>query len=105
MRPSFGSAAGWSGPRCCSGTAGGWSTAPCGSPPPGLRRTPSLCEGRHEPRFHLARRTTMSGLPRMLPMTVTEPQLLDLIAEEAIIDRDKLNRDATLGDLGISSLD
>ena len=38
-------------------------------------------------------------------MTVTEDQLLDLISEEAIIDRDKLIRDATLGDLGISSLD
>ena len=38
-------------------------------------------------------------------MTVTEPELLDLIAQEAIIDREKLNRDATLGDLGISSLD
>jgi acyl carrier protein len=38
-------------------------------------------------------------------MTVTEDQLLDLISEEAIIDRAKLNREATLGDLGISSLD
>jgi acyl carrier protein len=38
-------------------------------------------------------------------MTVTEPELLDLIAQEAIIDREKLKRDATLGDLGISSLD
>jgi acyl carrier protein len=38
-------------------------------------------------------------------MKVTEPELLDLIAEEAIIDREKLNRDATLEDLGISSLD
>jgi acyl carrier protein len=38
-------------------------------------------------------------------MTVTEPELLDLIAEEAIIDREKLTREATLGDLGISSLD
>lgn len=38
-------------------------------------------------------------------MMVTEPELLDLIAEEAIIDRDKLIREATLGDLGISSLD
>jgi acyl carrier protein len=38
-------------------------------------------------------------------MTVTEPELLDLIAKEAIIDRDKLLREATLGDLGISSLD
>ncbi|MFI4950654.1 MAG: acyl carrier protein [Caulobacterales bacterium] len=31
--------------------------------------------------------------------------MLDLIAEEAIIDRDKLTREATLADLGISSLD
>jgi acyl carrier protein len=38
-------------------------------------------------------------------MNVTEPELLDLIAEEAIIDREKLQRDATLTDLGISSLD
>ena len=38
-------------------------------------------------------------------MTITEPELLDLIAQEAIIDRDKLTREATLGDLGISSLD
>lgn len=38
-------------------------------------------------------------------MSVTEPELLDLIAQEAIIDRDKLSREATLGDLGISSLD
>jgi acyl carrier protein len=38
-------------------------------------------------------------------MTVTEPELLDLISEEAIIDREKLTREATLGDLGISSLD
>lgn len=38
-------------------------------------------------------------------MKVTEPELLDLIAEEAIIDREKLSRDATLEDLGISSLD
>jgi len=38
-------------------------------------------------------------------MSVTEPELLDLIAQEAIIDREKLQRDATLGDLGISSLD
>jgi acyl carrier protein len=38
-------------------------------------------------------------------MKVTETQLLDLIAEEAIIDREKLVREATLADLGISSLD
>lgn len=38
-------------------------------------------------------------------MTVTEPELLDLISQEAIIDREKLTREATLGDLGISSLD
>jgi acyl carrier protein len=38
-------------------------------------------------------------------MKVTEDQLLDLISEEAIIDRPKLAREATLGDLGISSLD
>lgn len=38
-------------------------------------------------------------------MTATEDQLLDLIAEEAIIDRAKLVRSATFADLGISSLD
>jgi acyl carrier protein len=38
-------------------------------------------------------------------MKATESQLLDLIAEEAIIDREKLVREATLADLGISSLD
>lgn len=38
-------------------------------------------------------------------MKATEDELLDLIAEEAIIDRAKLTREATLGDLGISSLD
>lgn len=38
-------------------------------------------------------------------MKATENQLLDLISEEAIIDRSKLVREATLGDLGISSLD
>lgn len=38
-------------------------------------------------------------------MKATEDQLLDLISEEAIIDRAKLARTATLGDLGISSLD
>lgn len=38
-------------------------------------------------------------------MKATESQLLDLIAEEAIIEREKLVREATLADLGISSLD
>jgi len=38
-------------------------------------------------------------------MKATEPELLDLIAQEAIIDRDKLSREATLADLGISSID
>lgn len=38
-------------------------------------------------------------------MKATESELLDLIAKEAIIDRDKLVREATLEDLGISSLD
>jgi len=38
-------------------------------------------------------------------MKATESELLDLIAKEAIIDREKLTRDATLEDLGISSLD
>ena len=38
-------------------------------------------------------------------MKATEAELLDLIAKEAIIDRATLTRDATLDDLGISSLD
>jgi len=38
-------------------------------------------------------------------MKVSEDQLLDMIAEEAIIDRKTLSREATLADLGISSLD
>jgi acyl carrier protein len=38
-------------------------------------------------------------------MKATETDLLDLISREAIIDREKLVRSATLEDLGISSLD
>lgn len=38
-------------------------------------------------------------------MKITETQLLDLIAEEAITERAMLVREATLADLGISSLD
>jgi acyl carrier protein len=38
-------------------------------------------------------------------MKVTEAALLDMIAEEALIERDSLAREATLSDLGISSLD
>jgi acyl carrier protein len=38
-------------------------------------------------------------------MKVTEAALLDMIAEEAIIDRKTLSREAALSDLGISSLD
>lgn len=38
-------------------------------------------------------------------MKATESELLDLIAQEAIIERDKLSREATLADLGISSID
>lgn len=38
-------------------------------------------------------------------MKATEPELLDLIAAEAIIPRHTLVREATLADLGISSLD
>lgn len=38
-------------------------------------------------------------------MTITESQLLDLLAEEAIVDRQSLTRDARLEDLGISSID
>ena len=38
-------------------------------------------------------------------MKATEADVLDVIAEEAIVDRKLLTRDATLADLGISSLD
>jgi acyl carrier protein len=38
-------------------------------------------------------------------MKATESELLDLIAQEAVIDREKLIRDASLEDLGVSSLD
>jgi acyl carrier protein len=38
-------------------------------------------------------------------MKTTEAELLNLIANEAILDRQKLKREATLDDLGISSLD
>lgn len=38
-------------------------------------------------------------------MKITEDELLDLISQEAIVDRAKLSREATLADLGISSLD
>jgi acyl carrier protein len=38
-------------------------------------------------------------------MKATESELLDLIAKEAIIPRETLAREATLADLGISSLD
>ena len=38
-------------------------------------------------------------------MSATESELFDLIAKEAIIDRAALSREATLEDLGISSLD
>jgi acyl carrier protein len=38
-------------------------------------------------------------------MMITESELLDMLAEEAIIDRTRLTRDARLADLGVSSLD
>ena len=38
-------------------------------------------------------------------MRITEPELLDLIATEAIVDRELLVRDAVLEDLGVSSMD
>lgn len=46
-----------------------------------------------------------AALLRTVPMTVSQDQLLDLIAQEAIIDRDTLKPEAKLEDLGISSLD
>jgi acyl carrier protein len=47
----------------------------------------------------------VGGLQRTFVMKATEADLLDLLAEEAIIDRKTLVREATLADLGISSLD
>jgi acyl carrier protein len=38
-------------------------------------------------------------------MKATESELLDLIAQEAIVERAALAREATLADLGISSID
>ena len=38
-------------------------------------------------------------------MTATESELLDMLSEEAILDRDKLVRAAALADLGVSSID
>ena len=38
-------------------------------------------------------------------MAVTEDELLDIFASEAIVDRATLKREATLNDLGIASLD
>jgi acyl carrier protein len=38
-------------------------------------------------------------------MSLTESALLDLIAKEALVERDTLVREASLADLGISSLD
>jgi acyl carrier protein len=36
---------------------------------------------------------------------MTEDELFDLIAKEAIVDRAKLTRDARMADLGVSSID
>lgn len=36
---------------------------------------------------------------------LTEAELFDLIAKEALVDRGKLVREATLDDLGVSSMD
>lgn len=38
-------------------------------------------------------------------MPATESELLDLMAKEAIVDRELLVRDATLENLGVSSMD
>lgn len=38
-------------------------------------------------------------------MKITESELLDMLSEEAIVDRDRLVREARLEDLGISSID
>jgi acyl carrier protein len=37
-------------------------------------------------------------------MAVTDDELIDLIAGEALIDRDLLSRDATLADVGLDSV-
>ena len=38
-------------------------------------------------------------------MKITESELLDMLAEEAILDRQRLTRDARLDELGVSSID
>jgi len=38
-------------------------------------------------------------------MAISPDNILDIIAEEALVDRDKLTPDATLEQLGIASLD
>jgi acyl carrier protein len=38
-------------------------------------------------------------------MQITESELLDMLAAEAILDRDRLTREARLSDLGVSSID
>jgi len=38
-------------------------------------------------------------------MKATESELLDMLSQEAILDRARLVREATLADLGISSID
>lgn len=38
-------------------------------------------------------------------MLLTEDELFDIISKEAIVDRDKVTRDANLEDLGVSSVD
>ncbi|HZZ37015.1 MAG TPA: phosphopantetheine-binding protein [Caulobacteraceae bacterium] len=38
-------------------------------------------------------------------MATSDDELLDLIAEEALIDREKLVREATLEDIGLDSVD
>ncbi len=37
-------------------------------------------------------------------MTVSDGELIEIIAEEALIDRGLLNRDATLADVGLDSV-
>lgn len=38
-------------------------------------------------------------------MTVTQDELMDIIAKEALVERSKLTREATLDELGIASID
>ena len=47
---------------------------------------------------------TPAGAREFDTMAVTDDELIDLIAGEALIERDLLTRDATLADIGLDSV-